>query len=81
MDVSKQCTGGKIAQVLLIIAGLDLGITALGGFTGNEWNVLVSLLGTGTTAGNVFFLLVGLGALLQLASWTKCCSGKCSAGK
>ncbi|MDP3975321.1 MAG: DUF378 domain-containing protein [bacterium] len=73
------CTGTKVAQVLLIIGGINWGLVGLGTLLGKgDWNVVHALVGQWMTVEMVVYVLVGLAAILCLVSWAKCCGGKCS---
>jgi uncharacterized membrane protein YuzA (DUF378 family) len=56
-----------IAWILLIIGGLNWGLTALG------WNVVEMLLGTWPVVVQIVYLLVGISAIYELATHKKNC--------
>ncbi len=59
-------TIGKVAHWLVIIGGLNWGLTGVGGFAGTNLNVVNLALGTMPMVENVVYLLVGLGAVWML---------------
>jgi len=53
--------------VLVIVGALNWGLVGLGGFTGNELNLVALTVGQlGSSASNVVYLLVGLAGLYQV---------------
>ncbi|OGG48280.1 hypothetical protein A3G63_03515 [Candidatus Kaiserbacteria bacterium RIFCSPLOWO2_12_FULL_52_8] len=55
-----------IAYILVIIGGLNWGLTALGYFVGGDWNVVKLILGSVPAIENIVYLLVGLSAIVLL---------------
>ena len=53
---------GWWAWLLLVIGGLNLGLDAVAGY-----NVIEELLGSGSTAVQVVYVLIGLGAVYSIA--------------
>ncbi len=51
--------------LLLFVGGLNWGLVGLGGFLGNDLNVVHMLLGTWAWLENGVYLLVGLAALMH----------------
>ena len=76
-----KCTGAKVAQVLLIVGGVNWGVVGVGMLSGNSWNVVGQLLGQWPMALAVVYVLVGLSALIALMGWKQCCMGYCSVCK
>ena len=79
--MENRCTGGKLAQALLIVGGLNWGVVGIGMLSGNQWDVVKALLGAWPTVEAVVYVLAGLGALIGLMGWSQCCMGKCSVCK
>ena len=67
-----------ISFILVIIGGLNWGLVGLGGFMGSDWNVVHMILGFSPTIEWLVYLLVGLGAIVLLATHKKDCR-TCSA--
>ena len=57
----------KLAYVLLIIGGLNWGLTGLG------WNVVNMVLGSLPTVENLVYILVGLSAIVEIVTHKKTC--------
>ncbi len=57
-----------LAFILLIVGGLNWGLVGLGGFTGNNWNVVNMLLGASPQVEWAVYVLVGLSAVWVLVS-------------
>ena len=74
----KKCPVGCVAQILLIVGGLNWGIVGLGTLLSKDWNVVMSILGKWPTLEAVVYVLVGLSALVGLMGMNGCCMGKCS---
>jgi uncharacterized membrane protein YuzA (DUF378 family) len=75
----KKCNFNCIAKVLLVIGGLNLGVIGAGMLSGNEWDLLNSLLGSWPTVEGLVYLVVGLCALwIGKACCMACKDGKCS---
>ena len=62
-----------IAFVLVIIGGLNWGLVAIGEWMGSNWNVVNLLLGSWPTLENIVYLLVGLSAIVLIATHKKDC--------
>jgi len=67
-----------IACVLLVVGGLNWGLVGLGGFLGQELNVVKLVLGQWPQVEWVVYLLVGVSAVLHLVLCSKGCE-KCGA--
>lgn len=63
----------KLAFILLVIGGLNWGLVGLGGFMGSDWNVVNMILGSWPKVEWLVYVLVGLGALLELFGHKKNC--------
>ena len=61
-------TIGQVAKWLVIVGGINWGLTGVGGFIGTDLNVVGLVLGgiAGGVIANIVYVLVGLGALWQL---------------
>ena len=56
-----------VAWILLVVGGLNWGLTAFG------WNVVDMLLGAGSTLAMIVYILVGLSAVYELFThWGNC---------
>ena len=66
MMSKKMCMVHKVAMCLLVVGGLNWGLSALG------YNVVDMLLGAGSMLAKVVYLLVGLSAVAMLGI-SKCC--------
>lgn len=53
----------RIAFILVIIGGLNLGLVGVGSYMGGNWNVVNLLLGSWVWLENLVYALVGLSAL------------------
>ena len=62
-----------VAWILLVIGGLNWGLTALG------WNVVDMLLGSWPAVTMIVYLLVGASAIYEIATHKKNCK-QCSSG-
>lgn len=60
-----------VAQILLIIGGLNWGLVGLGGFTGGSWNIVDMVLGENSGLTNIVYLIVGLAALYAIYGMTQ----------
>lgn len=65
-----------VAMVLLIVGGLNWGLVGLGGFLGQNLNVVNMLLGSWPQVEWVVYILVGLAAVWSIFSCKKMCSMK-----
>lgn len=63
---------------LVVIGALNWGLIAIGSFTGSNWNVVNLLLGAWPTVEWLVYLLVGLSAIVLIATHKKSCVA-CSA--
>lgn len=68
---------GKLACLLLVVGALNWGLIGLGGFLGNDWNVVHMLLGSVEWLEWLVYVLVGVAGVLKLVGGCKC--GKCKA--
>jgi uncharacterized protein len=57
-----------VAFILLVVGGLNWGLTALG------WNVVEMVLGSGTTLTMLVYLLVGLSAIYEILGHKSRCT-------
>jgi len=62
-----------IAFVLVIIGGLNWGLTAIGSWMGSNWNVVNLILGSWSGVENLVYLLVGLSAIVLVSDHKKTC--------
>ena len=69
----------KVVSILLVIVGLNLGLTGLGTLIGSNLNVLNMLLGSSPTVEAILYLLIGIAALkaVVMTAMGKCKGGKC----
>lgn len=74
------CGGAKAAWWLLVVGALNWGLVGLGGWLGNDWNVVNMLLGSWPWLENLVYVLVGVSGLMGLMGGCKCkkCKGSCS---
>jgi uncharacterized membrane protein YuzA (DUF378 family) len=56
-----------VTWILLIIGGLNWGLTAFG------WNVVDKVFGTGSTIAMIIYILVGLSALFEIFNHKNTC--------
>lgn len=72
------CKGGclvaTIAQILVVIGGINWGLVGLGMLMGGEWNIVNILLGSWPAVEAVIYVLVGLAAAVQVLG---CVCSKC----
>ena len=57
----------KVANVLLIIGGLNWGLVGVGNFMGSNWDLVNLVLGGIPVLQNIVYLLVGVSAVC--AAW------------
>ncbi len=62
----QKCRPAKIAKILLIIGGLNLGLVGLGGFLGSDLNVVNLILGGMPAVEGIVYLLVGISAVVMI---------------
>ena len=78
------CWGGclvhKISAILLLVGGLNWGLSGIGMLAGGNWNVVNLLLGGWPTVEAIVYLLVGVAALAGIFG-CKCkkCMAACAA--
>lgn len=60
-----------ISFILVIIGALNWGLIGLGAFMGSDWNVVSMILGGIPALESLVYLLVGVGAIVVLASKRK----------
>lgn len=65
-----------VAQLLLIVGGLNWGLVALADF-----NIVTTLFGVDTTLAKVVYILVGLSAVISIPCFIKWAQGGCSTKK
>lgn len=58
----------KIAELLVVIGALNWGLVGLGGFVGQDWNVVHLILGAWPVVEWVVYILVGVAGVLTLVS-------------
>ena len=63
-------------RILLIIGGLNLGLTGLGTLISKDLNIINMLLGGNPTVEAVLYLIIGIAALKSLIFLFMKCSGK-----
>ena len=67
MHNAKCCGWGqKLAEILLVIGGLNWGLVGVGMLLGSNWNVINLLLGSMPTLEATVYILVGIMAVLKL---------------
>jgi uncharacterized membrane protein YuzA (DUF378 family) len=57
-----------VAFILVIVGALNWGLVGLGGFMGSEWNLVNMLFGTWPMVEWIIYVLVGLSAIVLLAT-------------
>ena len=62
-----------VAFVLAMIGALNWGLTGIGGFAGANWNVVNLILGSWPQVEWIVYILVGLAAVVLIASHKKDC--------
>ncbi|MDP2594017.1 MAG: DUF378 domain-containing protein [bacterium] len=62
-----------LSFILVIIGGLNWGLVGLGDFLGGDWNVVHMILGLWPMVEWLVYLLVGIGALVLVATHKKDC--------
>lgn len=78
MSGMKMCTVHMIAWWLMVIGAINWGLVGIGGFMGQNWNVVNMLLGSWPQVEWVVYILVGASAVAML--FKDSCS-MCKAGK
>ena len=68
------CGLHKVAQALVFIGAVNWGLIGVGGFLGNNWNLVNMLLGSWPMAEWAVYVLVGLSGIGMLCC-AKCCGG------
>ncbi len=63
-----------IAFILLAVGGLNWGLIGLGGFTGNDWNLVHMILGSLPWLEWIVYLLVGLSTIWLIFTHKKTCT-------
>ena len=73
------CTCSTVLNILLIIGGLNWGLTGVGMLMMHNWNVVNMLLGGMPTIEAVVYVLVGLAAIMKFigCKCKKCASCTC----
>ncbi|PIP64905.1 DUF378 domain-containing protein [Candidatus Peregrinibacteria bacterium CG10_big_fil_rev_8_21_14_0_10_49_16] len=64
---------GKVAGILVLVGALNWGLVGLGGFMGQNWNVVNMVLGAWPQVEWIVYVLVGLSAVYMLVNCSKCC--------
>ena len=68
------CIGKKIANILLIIGGLNWGLVGIGMLMNGNWNVVNIIFGSLPIVEAIIYVLVGLAAIMKIFG---CCCKKC----
>lgn len=55
-----------VTWILLIIGGLNWGLTGIGGFAGANWNIVNLILGAWPQVEWIVYVLVGLSAVYEI---------------
>ncbi len=71
-----QCTPSKIAEILVIVGGVNWGLVAVGMFMGSNLNLVNMVLGSMPTIEAIVYLLVGISAVMMIFG---CKCAKCKA--
>ena len=67
MHNAKCCGWGhKLAEILLVIGGLNWGLVGVGMLLSSNWNVINLLLGSIPTLEAIVYILVGVVAIMKL---------------
>ncbi|MBI2117848.1 DUF378 domain-containing protein [Candidatus Peregrinibacteria bacterium] len=67
---------GKVSGILVLVGALNWGLVGLGGFMGQDWNLVSGLLGAWPQVEWLVYVLVGLSGLYQLKSHCGSCGMK-----
>ena len=62
-----------VSWILLIVGGLNWGLTGVGDFAGSDWNIVHKILGSWPTVEGIVYILVGLAAVYELFTHKKNC--------
>ena len=62
-----------ISTVLILVGGLNWGLIGLGGFMGANWNIINLILGSWPTLEWLVYVLVGVGAVVIIATHKRDC--------
>ncbi|MFA6353759.1 MAG: DUF378 domain-containing protein [Candidatus Paceibacterota bacterium] len=68
------CIGNTIANILLIIGGLNWGLVGVGMIMNGNWNVVNIIFGSLPIVEAIIYVLVGLAAIMKIFG---CCCKKC----
>ncbi|MDP3965185.1 MAG: DUF378 domain-containing protein [bacterium] len=68
-----------VAFILLIVGGLNWGLTGLGGFLGGNWNVVNLILGSWPVVEWLVYVLVGVAAVYEVVKHKQNCKD-CGSG-
>ncbi len=60
-----------LAQILLIIGGINWGLVGLGGFLGGSWNLVDMIFGVNSGLANIIYLIVGIASLYVIYGMTQ----------
>jgi uncharacterized membrane protein YuzA (DUF378 family) len=60
------CMGHKICKILVLVGGLNWGLVGVGMLMGSDWNVVKMIFGSMPTVEAVVYVVVGLGAVMQI---------------
>jgi len=61
-----QCTPSKIAEILVIIGGLNWGLYGAGMLMGADWNLVDMLLGSWPMVEAIVYVLAGVSAIMMI---------------
>ena len=71
--MDKGCGTCQVGYWLVMIGALNWGLVGVGGFAGQDLNVVHMLLGAWPTVEWIVYILVGLSALMKLGKFCPCC--------
>lgn len=71
--MDKGCGTCQVAYWLVMIGALNWGLVGVGGFAGQDLNVVHMILGGWPTVEWIVYVLVGLSALMKLGKFCPCC--------
>jgi uncharacterized membrane protein YuzA (DUF378 family) len=60
-----------IAWILVIVGAINWGLVGIGGFTGNNWDVVNMLLGAWPEVKSIVYVLIGLSGVWLLVNKSK----------
>jgi uncharacterized membrane protein YuzA (DUF378 family) len=74
--MAENCSLCKTACWLILIGALNLGLVGIGGFTGSDLNVVSMVLGSWPKVESLFYVLVGLSALVKVFKFCPVCKAR-----